>query len=222
LAAPTATASASNTDPATGVNVVLTGVPVGSVTSRLWSQLSGPASPTLNNSATNVADFTPTVGGTYVFRFVATNGAGSSTPVDISIYVHELDSTQVLNESVAAGVFVVFGGGTAIANINDTANDATGIQNTGVLSHTDKVSITKRPYGLGVITIRVRVRYQTTAATARALVYKADGTTLIYTQTDWALTTSFVDKDIVLDSTALAAIPALSDRRALIVKLSAA
>lgn len=223
--APTVTAAIDNTDPATGTLLTLSGTVTGTATSRLWRQVSGPASPTITNSTTNTATVTPTVAGTYVFGFTATSGAGTSTEQTVTAYVHPVDGAPVPVVSVTfAAPFSVLGGGSGAVNLNDT-DPATGIQNTGpTFTHTDKATIVFAPHGPGAISFELDA-LEVADVTARAIVYKSDGTTQIYPASgghDWSLTTSVTTHTITLDATALAAIPTLADRRALVVKVSAA
>jgi hypothetical protein len=222
--APTVTAAIDQTDPATGVLLTLTGTVTGTATSRLWRQVSGPGSPAITNSTANVATVTPTLPGTYVFGFTATNSSGTSAEQTVTAYVHPADGVDVPAVSVSMpAAWTVFPSGTALANITDT-DPTTGIQNaTGTPSHTDKAAITFAPHGPGNITFDLYSFYVTTGVTGRAIVYKPDGTTQVYPATggdDWTPTTTEALHTVVLDSTAMAALSTV-DRRALIVKISA-
>jgi hypothetical protein len=218
--APTVSATISASDPVVGTALSLNGTITGTATSQGWSQISGPTSPTISGSTTVTGTVTPTVAGTYVFQFDASNTAGAATPAQVTAYVHPASGDPTPVVAVTLGVFTALAGTTAAANLND-ANDTTGIQNTGTPVHTDKATITYAPLGLGGITFPLRGRWTSSALTMRGIAYKADGTTQLFTA-DFTLTNTVATYNLVLDSTALAAIPALSDRRALIVKVSAA
>jgi hypothetical protein len=224
-AAPTVTGAIDQTDPAVGALLTLTGTVTGTATSRLWRQVSGPGSPAITNATTNTATVTPTLPGVYVFGFTATNAAGTSTEATVTAYVHPADGDPVPVVSVTyPAAWSLLNAGTAVANLNDS-DASTGIQNaSGTPTHTDKATLTFAPHGLGNITFELDSLYATTAVTARAIVYKADGVTQIYPTTggdDWSPTTTSATHVVTLDSTALAAIPTLADRRALVVKVSA-
>lgn len=222
--APTVTASVDQTDPATGTALTLTGVVTGAATSRLWRQVSGPSNPAITNNTANVATVTPTLPGTYVFGFTATNAAGTSPEAMVTAYVHPGDGIDVPVVSVTLpAAWTVFPGGTALANITDS-DPSTGIQNaSGTPSHTDKATLVFAPMGPGGITFDLYSFYVATGVTGRAIVYKPDGVTQVYPASgghDWTPTTTETLHTVTLDATALASLTTV-DRRALVVKISA-
>jgi hypothetical protein len=222
--APTVTAAIDQTDPATGVLLTLSGTVTGSATSRLWRVVSGPASPSITNSTTNTATVTPSVAGTYVFGFTATNATGTSPEQTVTAYVHPADGADVPVVSVTLpSAWTVFPSGTALANVNDT-DPTTGIQNaSGTPLHTDKATLVFAPMGPGTISFDLYSFYVTTGVTGRAIVYKPDGTTQVYPASgghDWTPTTTEALHTVTLDATALASLTTV-DRRALVVKISA-
>lgn len=217
---PATSASISSTDLQTSTVLTLTGaVTSGTATSRLWSQVSGPQSPTITNATSDVATVTPGLPGVYVWQYTATNAAGTSTPVTVTAYVHAGDTINTPVLAVTLGNWTVLNGTTAEANLND-ADATTGVQKSGTPTYTDVVQFLYPPLGPGVLSFDVDSFYTTTAVAARAIVYKADGTTVVY-QDDWSPGSSNAVHVVTLNSTALAIIPLLSDRRALIMKVSA-
>lgn len=217
---PTTSAAISSTDPQTSTVLTLTGtVTSGAAASRLWSQVSGPQSPTITNATSDVATVTPGLPGVYVWQYTATNGAGTSTPVTVTAYVHAGDTVNTPVLAVTLGTWTALNGTTPEANLND-ADATTGVQKSGTPTYTDVVQFLYPPLGPGVLSFDVDSYYTTTAVAARAIVYKADGTTVVY-QDDWSPGSSNAVHVVTLNSTALAIIPLLTDRRALIMKVSA-
>jgi hypothetical protein len=91
--APTVTASSSATTTTPNSTVPLTGTASdsdGTIASRQWAFTSVPTgvtAPTITNSTSNSASFTPTQPGVYVAQFTATDNSGASSSASVTIYV---------------------------------------------------------------------------------------------------------------------------------------
>lgn len=86
-----------------GTQVFLDGVasdPDGDAVVVAWSQVSGPASVTLDGGTTNAADFFAPAVGTYVFRFTATDTEGVTDSDQVTVTVWGLSPTAAITASV--------------------------------------------------------------------------------------------------------------------------
>lgn len=196
--------------------------PDGTVASRAWTVLSSPgAAPTLTGASTATVSFTAATPGRYTLRYIVTDNLGlPSDPSDVIIYVYPASGADVTVYSDTIGTWTKIGAAaTSAAGLVDT-DDTTGVQS--------PINPTSQPYlavlnpvGPGNITLKLRGRYVDAAVTRTVTVYKVDGTTQIY-QTTQAPPAALADQIVTLDAAALAAIPATSDRRALVVKVASA
>ncbi|MEJ7663951.1 MAG: hypothetical protein WKG07_32680 [Hymenobacter sp.] len=64
----------------------------GTIVSRSWSQLSGPAGAVISTAATGTATMTGLVQGAYIFRFTATDNKGAASTDDVAITVNAVSS----------------------------------------------------------------------------------------------------------------------------------
>ncbi|TLX77471.1 T9SS type A sorting domain-containing protein [Labilibacter sediminis] len=67
----------------------------GSITSYLWSQISGPASAVLNNDNTNSLTASNLIEGTYVFELVVTDNDGSTGSDQVNVFVEPEPATPL-------------------------------------------------------------------------------------------------------------------------------
>lgn len=120
--------------------------------------------------------------------------------------------------AVTAGSWTNVGGAaSAVAALSD-ALTTTYMQSPTPPSSGTPLLMTMGPIGAGGITFYVEGATGGGTATRTVTVYKADGTTQIYT-TSYAITTTTAEQAVTLDSAALAAIPTLPDRTALVVQI---
>lgn len=120
--------------------------------------------------------------------------------------------------AVTAGSWTNVGGAaSAVAALSD-ALATTYMQSPTPPSSGTPLLLTMGPIGAGGITFYVEGATGGGTATRTVTVYKADGTTQIYT-TSYAITTTTAEQAVTLDSAALAAIPTLPDRTALVVQI---
>lgn len=220
-AAPTAAAGTSQIV-STGTEITLNGTasdPDGTVASAQWTCTSYPggSAPTISNAtALTGAKATLADPGVYVFRLVATDNQGSaSSPATVTEYVYPASGTAVKVQSVTAGAWGTYGSpSSALVGLND------GLATTGMESPSgptgQPLTVTFAPAGPGTIVLDVP-GYSSGGAISRKIdIYKADGTTKIYDDPAFTLPTSNASHLITPDAIALAAIPAGTDRTALV------
>ena len=230
LTAPTISASPGNADPVVGDTVALNAaLGGGAATTITWSFVSGPTNPTITGGSTANATVTPSTPGTYVYHVDASNTAGSAPQQTVTFYLHGAPGTTVAVVGGSLGSFSLDGGGSLTANMND-ALTTTGAKITGTLSHSNKLTLDYAPAPSGHLKLNLnsKVDDDTGGPVMRVQVFKADGVTMIYDTATGSgtgnvtLTETFTTHVVELDSTAEALVPALSDRRGLIAKVSAA
>lgn len=121
--APTANAGFDQNIPS-GQNVILDGTassdPDGTIIGWLWTQVSGPATPTIVNSTSAVASVTPTVAGTYIFKLTVTdnssNTASDTVTINVTTAVVETIVISVLRKTTKGKVVFVISWNISLAN----------------------------------------------------------------------------------------------------------
>ena len=209
-----------------GDNIPMSGTDTASagiITDRAWTWDTFPAGvipPGIVGATTANATFTPTVQGYYKARYVVRDNQGSdSAPAYMQIWVAPAAGDPVTVRAATSGVWATFGTGAAssVARVNDS--DIT----TGVITGADPVGavfiIQMNPHGPGAVTLTITGNSTTGTITRNVAWYKADGTTLIDTQTGTAPTSS-ADEVFTMSDAGLAVIPNPADRAALWVHIT--
>jgi hypothetical protein len=186
---PDAYATVGDTIPMSGTDTA----PSGAIAGRAWIWDTVPAgvtAPAITGSGTANASFTPTVQGYYRARYsVGDNQGVDSGPAYMATWVAPAPGDPVTVRADTIGPWMPFGGGaTSIARVNDS--DAS----TGVVSPGDPNAAPyiaqMNPHGPGGITLTITGNSTAGGVTRTVKWYKADGTTLIDTQTGTAPTTA--------------------------------
>ena len=202
-----------------------------SVKTAVVTIVSGPNSPTVNNSTTNLntsaAGVTGTfagVAGRYVVRVSGTDNndvAVASPPTQI-IDVYALTDADVLPYAELSGTYTRYGtASTDLGAVTDT-DVTTGLQS-ALSPAAEKERWQWCAFGPGDIKFKM-VHDQTPTSPAISVqftVYKEDGVTQVYQTTLAAPLTAGQEDVIAVDLAGLALVPNLADRRALITETSA-
>lgn len=193
----------------------------GTITGHSWVCTAFPAgatSPAITTPTAATATATLTDGGRYVFQDTVTQTGGATASATVTEYVYEQSNVNVDVFSTTLGLWTNEGGAaTALAALNDTSQ-ATFLQSPANPTGQPEISV-MNPFGPGNISVFLEGNYSGAALTRTISIYKEDGTTLVDTES-YALTSTPFDHEFAIDATSIAAIPALSDRRALVVKVS--
>jgi hypothetical protein len=158
----------------TNFNLVGTGSfdPDGTISAYLWSQLSGPSSPTINNSTTATANVTPTVAGIYVFQLQVTDNSSATNTDTTTAYVYTTSSRPNFTDN--AGLWTNTGGGSingALADESD-ATFAASPDNPENASMVVKLA----PMAPGAVSFPLRIDQTVSAPVSTVLVELLDGT----------------------------------------------
>jgi gliding motility-associated-like protein len=97
--------------------------PDGTVTSYLWTKVSGPAA-TLQNEATATLSATALVAGTYVFRLTVTDDKGTIDSDDMTVVVNPIATNEVPVANAGTDQTITLP--TSIANLPGSGSDADG------------------------------------------------------------------------------------------------
>lgn len=195
----------------------------GSITGRVWTCTefpAGGASPSISTPTSTSPTVQLTSPGHYTFHVVVTQSGGSLTAAaDVTEYVYPSSGVDVPVYSTAATNFTNEGGS---ANLAAAMNDLSTA--TFAMSPANPVgevfTAVMCPFGPGSIVVMVEGYYAVALVNRVVNIYKEDGVTLLFGPVAYALASSAAERVITLDATALAAIPALADRRMLMVKIT--
>ncbi len=228
--APVATAM-SRPAPQLAGNLALTGTITdsdGTVATGTWTLVSGPDNPTPSVSTSGLGTSSATIGatfdavaGVYVWRLSGTDNAGTaSNNSTVQIDVYPASGTNVKPASRTGGTATVVGAGSAIAAVTDNLDT----------SYTESVSDPTNsdetwrwcPFGpVNNVVFNIRcVNSGTPDITVTVTVFQEDGVTQIY-ETSFTAPTTISTVEVTVDSTGMAAIPTLTNRRALITRIRA-
>lgn len=186
--------------------------------------------PTVTNTTNNLNTASATVSGTftaapgkYRVHVTAVDGAGVTSYSSIqTVDVYALSNADVLVYEEISGTYTAYGSaGSDVGALND-ADLTTGLQS-GLAPAAEKQRVRMCPYGPGDIYIKYTHDQTPTSPqlSVQLTGYKEDGTTQIWQTTIPAPLVAGQEDTLKLDTAALAAVPALTDRRGLIFESSA-
>lgn len=195
----------------------------GTVKTAVLSVVSGPDSPTVttNTAGLNTSSCTASADvvmapGVYVFALDGTDNLNlAGTQARMTAWVSPVALTGATVKSRSGSNTLYGSAATIVAGYNDTDPTTGSVSGAAPAGSIERLAY--NPCGLGDLTFNIEGGQIPTSpiVTRQAKVYKADGTTLIYTSPPWALTGTATNHAVTPSD--LSSIPALSDRAALIV-----
>lgn len=188
----------------------------GSGLSYAWSNTARPdgaAAPTITNPSAATTTVTLGAAGRYTFAVTVTGQGGTDT-ASVTEFVAEASQQDVKVFSSTGSATNEGGAASKTAALNDTSS-ATRLE----LPAGGTETIVLNPVGMGPVSIFVAGNWTGTSLT-RTVTIRNEAGAQLQTPTTYTLTSVEVEREIVLDSGALAALPTLADRRALQVQIS--
>jgi hypothetical protein len=146
--------------------------PDGSISTYLWTKISGPAGGSITSPSTANTTVTGLAEGTYVFRLTATDNGGATASDDVQINVQQAappppsgtSRIEAENYSAMSGV------------VKETTTDAGGGQNVGYIDQNDWMDYSINMSSAGTYTINLRIA--SAMAGSQVQVRNAAGTVL--------------------------------------------
>lgn len=174
------------------------------------------ATPSLATPTGQTTTFTAATQGRYTVPVTVTQTGGLTSTASVTIYVYPATNAAVREYSVGTTTGTNEGGAAnLVAALNDTSDATYFLSALAPAVGVDTLPTVMNPFGPGTISIGTDAYWQGAACTMRVRVYKEDGTTLIG-DTTHAITNVKQTWPTPVDVTL---VPALSDRRALVVRL---
>lgn len=169
--------------------------PDGTIASRLWTQIVGPADLTITDGTTNTMKVTPTVGGVYQFKCEATDDVGAIGNDYVALIVPGPDGTVVDTISNPGAWNLMGSKPTEAAALTDLL-DQTFIE-TPDAPNGAEVTFSIGTITSGNVTVTIRGRQASSSPVISRKVELLQGSSVIASQT-YNLTSSWADYNMVL------------------------
>jgi hypothetical protein len=177
--------------------------PDGSIASRLWTQVVGPAELTMSGNTTNTLTVTPTIGGVYQFKITATDDVGAIGHDYVALIVPAPDGNVVDVISNPGAWNLVGSKPTEAAALTDLLDQS--YIETPDAPNGAAITMSVGTVTSGNITVTVRGRQASASPVISRKVELLQGTTVIATQT-YNLSSAWTDYPMVLTNAQNAAV----------------